>query len=196
VAELLAERDVTVDPSTIYDWVQASTPRFIAAARAHRSPVTPKWHVDETLLKTGKRWRYVFRAIDEAGQIVAVYLSDHRDAASARAFFERALAATGVVPVRVTSDQAKGYPPARRAVLPLAEHRPSKFLNNRLERDRQHLKGRMRPMRRFKRAETANTFCRGHALIRNLGQGFSPLTAGLPPRQRLATTWPALAASF
>jgi transposase-like protein len=81
-------------------------------------------------------------------------------------------------------------------VLPHVEHRTSKFLNNRLERDHQHLKGRVRPMRRFKRAGTASTFCRGHALIRNLRQGFSPLTAAVPPRPRLATAWPLLAASL
>jgi putative transposase len=97
------------------------------------------------------------------------------------------LVATGAVPVRVPSVKANCYPPALRAVLPQAEHRTAKFLNNRLERDHQHLKGRVRPMRRFKRAGTASTFCRGHAVIRNLCQGFSPLAAALPPRQRLAT---------
>jgi transposase-like protein len=137
LAELLAERGVVVDPSPLYDWVQAFAPRFVAAARAHRSPVTTKWFVDETLRKLGRRWRYVFRAIDEAGQIIDVYLSDH-----------------------------------------------------------QHLKGRVRPMRRFKRVGTASTFCRGHALIRNLRQGFSTLTAAIAPRRRLATAWPVLAATL
>ena len=136
----------------------------------------------------------MFRAIDEHGQVVDVYLSDHRDAASARAFFERAIAETGVTPTRVTSDKAKCYPPALRAVLPAAEHRSSKYLNNGLERDHQFLKGRVRTMRRFKATGTAGTFCRGHALIRNLGRGFSPLATGATPRLRLATAWTALAA--
>ncbi len=193
VAEWLAERGVAVDPSTVYDWVQAFTPRFLEAARAHRTRAGARWRVDETLLKVGGRWRYVFRAIDERGQVVDVYLSDHRDAASARAFFERAIDETGVTPTRVTSDKARCYPPALRAVMPAAEHRSSKYLNNGLERDHQFLKGRVRPMRRFKGTATAGTFCRGHALIRNLGRGFS-LTAGAPPRLRLATAWTALAA--
>ena len=194
VAELLAERGVAVDPSTVYDWVQAFTPRFLEAARPHRTRAGTRWRVDETLLKVGGQWRYVFRAIDEHGQVVDVYLSDHRDAASARAFFERAIAATGVTPTRVTSDKAKCYPPALRTVLPGAEHRSSKYLNNGLERDHQFLKGRVRPMRRFKATATASLFCRGHALIRNLGRGFSRLAAGVPPRLRLATAWAALAA--
>ena len=174
--------------------MQAFTHRFLEAARAHRTRAGTRWRVDETLLKVGGRWRYVFRAIDERGQVVDVYLSDHRDAASARAFFERAIAATGVTPTRVTSDKAKCYPPALRAVLPAAEHRSSKYLNNGLERDHQFLKGRVRPMRRFKRTGTASTFCRDHALIRNLGRGFSQLTAGTPPRLRLAAAWGTLAA--
>ena len=192
VAEWLAERGVTVDPSTIYDWVQAFTPRFIDAARQHRSPAGTRWRVDETLLKIAERWRYVFRCLDEHGEIVDVYLSDHRDAASACAFFDRAVASSDAVPTRVISDKAKCYPPAVRARVPAAEHRCSKDLNNGLERDHQFLKGRVRPMRRFKTTATARTFCRGHALIRNLGRGFTRLAAGAAPRLRLATAWTAL----
>jgi transposase-like protein len=192
VAEWLTERGVTVDPSTIYDWVQAFTPRFINVARRHRSPVEMRWHMDETLLKIGGRWRYLLLCLDEHGHIVDVYLSNHRDAASARAFFQCALASSDVAPTRVTSDKAKCYPPALRALLPAAEHRCSKYLNNRLERDHQFLKGRVRPMRRFETTATASTFCRGHALIRNLGRGFSALTLGAAPRLRLATAWTAL----
>ncbi len=196
VAEWLAERGITVDPSTIYDWVRAFTPRFIAAARVHRTPVGGRWRVDETYLKIGGRQRYLFRAIDAQGQIVDVYLSDRRDAAAARTFFEGAIHVSGVTPTRVTTDKAKCYPPALRTVLPLAEHRSSKYLNNGLERDHQHLKGRVRPMRRFKTGSGAHTFCQGHALIRNLGRGFSSLTDEVPPRLRLATAWAALAATL
>jgi transposase-like protein len=196
VAEWLAERGITVDPSTIYDWVHAVTPRFIEAARRHRHPIGRKWRVDETLFKIDGRWRYAFRAIDEDGQIVDVLVSDHRDAASARAFFERAIASTEVRPTRVTTDKAKWYPPALRAVLPEVEHRSSHYLNNGLERDHQHLKGRTRPMRHFKQLARADTFCRGHALVRNLGRGCSDRTADVCPRLRLAAAWTVLAAAL
>jgi transposase-like protein len=116
VAEWLAERGVTVDSSTIYDGVQAFTPLFIEAARKHRSPVGARWRVDETLLKIGGRWRYIFRGLDEHGQIVDVYLSDHRDAASARAFFERALASSDAAPTRITSDINSGWIVPERAM--------------------------------------------------------------------------------
>ncbi len=155
-----------------------------------------RWWVDETYLTIGGRWRYLFRAIDEHGQIVDVYLSDRRNAAAARTFFEEAIQGSGVTPTRVTTDKAKCYPPALATALPLAEHRSSKYLNNGLERDHQHLKGRVRPMRRFKTVGGANIFCRGHTLIRNLGRGFSSLTAEIPPRRQLATAWSALAATL
>jgi transposase-like protein len=76
------------------------------------------------------------------------------------------------------------------------EHRSSPDLNNALERDHQHLKGRVRPMRQFKRVVRADTLCRGHALIRNLRQGLSDLTAGVSARLRLATAWTVLAAAI
>ncbi len=96
VVEWLAERGVIVDPSTVYDWVRTFTPRFIHAARVHRSPVGSRWRVDETYLKIGRRWRYLYRAIDEHGQIVDVYLSDRRNASAAQAFFEQAINTSSV----------------------------------------------------------------------------------------------------
>jgi len=172
------------------------TPRFIEAARRHRHPVGRKWRVDETFFKIGGRWRYAFRTLDEDGQIVDVLVSEHRDAASVRAFFEPAITSTDEIPIRVTTDQAKCYPAALRAVLPHVEHRSSHYLNNGLERDHQHLKGWTRPRRHFKPLVRADTFRRGHALIRNLGQGFSDLTAAVAPRLRLAIARTALAATI
>ncbi len=196
VTEWLAERGSIVDPSTVYDWVQAFTPYVIDAARTDRTNVGKRWRVDETYLKIDGRWRYLFRAVDEHGQIVDVYVSNRRDVAAAQAFFERAINASGITPTRITSDKATCYPPALRTILPAAEHRSSKYLNNALERDHQHLKGRVRPMRGFKTMGGARIICQGHALIRNLLRGFSSRTAAVVPRQRLATAWAVLAATL
>ena len=103
---------------------------------------------------------------------------------------------TGVTPSRVTTDKAKCYPPALRAVLPDVEHRTSKYLNNGIERDHGHLKQRLYPMRGFKQATSADVIVRGHALIRNLRNGFSTLTATVPTTLRLAVAWPQLARSI
>ncbi len=193
VAEWLAERGFAVDRSAIYRWVQRFLPLFGVAARRHRRRVGRKWRVDETYCDFQGRQAYIYRAIDEDGQVVDAFFSERRNGAAAQAFFERALAETDVTPVRVTTDKAKCYPPALRAVLPGVEHRRSKYLNNGLERDHSHLKQRLYPMRGFKRGSTADTLARGHALIRNLRGGFSSLTAAVAPTLRLATAWPQLA---
>src|SRR5262245_40090671 len=187
VAEWLAEREFVVDRTAIYRWVQRFLPLFGAAARRHRRRVGKKWRVDETYCDFQGKHAYIYRAIDEDGQVVDAYFSERRNAAAAQAFFERAMAETEVTPERVTTDKAKCYPAALRAVLPGVEHRRSKYLNNGLERDHGHLKQRLYPMRGFKRGTSVDTVARGHALIRNLRQGFSGLTAAVAPNLRLAT---------
>ena len=96
-------------------------------------------------------------------------------------------------PERLTTDTATCYPPALRAVVPGVEHRRSCSVNNGIERDHGHLKQRLRPMRGFKSASSADRLARGHSLIQNLRNGFSELTAGVPRVLRLATAWSQLA---
>jgi transposase-like protein len=193
VAEWLAERGFPVDRSAVYRWVQRFLPLFGMAARQYRRRVGQKWRVDETYCDFQGRHAYIYRAIDEEGQVVDAYFSQRRNAAAAQAFFERAMAETAVAPTRATTDKAKCYPPALRAVLPGVEHRRAKYLNNGLERDHSHLKQRLYPMRGLKRGSAADLLARGHALVRNLRQGFSSLTADVPPPLRLAAAWPQLA---
>jgi transposase, IS6 family len=193
LAEWLAERGVDVERSTVYRWVRRFLPLLGEAARRYRRPVGGRWRVDETYCRLKGRWAYCYRAIDQHGQVVDVYFSDRRNVAAARAFFERATAETGVTPQRVVTDKAACYPPALRALLPEAEHRTSKYLNNGLERDHGHLKQRLRPMRGFKQRASADSLTRGHALVQNLRNGFSSLTDRVPRPLRLATAWPQLA---
>jgi transposase, IS6 family len=193
VVEWLAERGIVVNRSTVSRWVQRFLPLFVKAAHSYRRPVGGKWCVDETYCRLNGRWAYCYRAIDQGGQVVDAYFSERRNAAAAHSFFEGAIARTGLTPERILTDKAACYPPAMRAVLPGVEHRCSKYVNNDLERDHGHLKQRLRPMRGFKRLASADTFCRGHALIRNLRGGYLKLTAEVPQAMRLATAWPQLA---
>jgi transposase, IS6 family len=173
--------------------VQRFLPLFAQAAHAHRVPVGGKWRVDETYCRLNGRWAYCYRAIDQDGQVVDAYFSERRNAAAARAFFERAIAETGRTPKRIVTDRARCYPPALWAVLPSVEHWCSRYLNNALERDHGHLKQRLRPMRGFKHPASADTVVRGHALVQNLRNGFSTLTAPVERRLRLLVAWPQLA---
>jgi transposase-like protein len=109
VEELLAERGVEVDHVTIYRWVQRFTPLLADAARPCRHAVGDRWQVDGTYVKVAGQWRYVYRAIDQCGQVIEVFVSTRRDATAARRFFERAIGTTKVRPVEVTTDPAPVY---------------------------------------------------------------------------------------
>src|SRR5205814_1841300 len=110
VEELLAERGIEVDHVSIYRWVQRFAPEFAEAARARQHVVGDRWHVDETYLKVNGTWCYLFRAIDQFGQVIDVLLSPRRDAKAARRFFERAIGRTRIAPVEVTTDRYRVYP--------------------------------------------------------------------------------------
>jgi transposase-like protein len=91
VEELLSERGIEVDHVTVYRWVQTFTPEFVDAARPCRHAAGNRWFVDETYVKVAGRWTYLYRAVDQHGQVIDVLLSKRRDAAAARDFFARAL---------------------------------------------------------------------------------------------------------
>jgi transposase-like protein len=194
VVELLAERGVHVDRSTVFDWVQRFAPLYIEAARRKRRPVGRRWSTDETYVKVAGVWRYVYRAVDEHGQVVDVLLSERRDMEAAVTFFEQALQETGVRPQVVTTDKAAAYPPALERVLPEAEHVTGKMVQQRIERDHGHLKSRLRRMRWFKTDRTAGMSCRAHGFIRNLQDGFYEWgrvlgDPRLPQSPRLVLAW-------
>ena len=91
VEELLAERGIAVDHVTIYRWVQRFTPELIDAARPSRHVAGDRWFVDETYLKVAGQWVYLYRAIDQHGQVIDVLAAPKRDLAATRRFFARAL---------------------------------------------------------------------------------------------------------
>jgi transposase-like protein len=141
VEELLAERSIEVDHVTIYRWVQRFTPLLAEAARSCRHAVGQRWFVDETYVKVGGRWRFVYRAIDQFGQVTDVFVSTRRDSTAARRFFERAIGTTKTRPVEVVTDRAPTYPLVVEELVPAAWHRTDRYANNRIEADHGRLKG-------------------------------------------------------
>jgi transposase-like protein len=125
VEELLAELGIQVDHVTIYRWVQRFTPLLAEAARPCRHAAGDRWQVDETYVKVAGRWRFVYRAIDQFGQVIDVFVSPRRDAAAARRFFEQAIGTTKRAPVEVITDKGSGLPghAGRAATSSLASHR-------------------------------------------------------------------------
>jgi transposase InsO family protein len=138
---------VHLDHVTIHRWVRRFTPILAEAARCARHAIGSRWQVDETYIKVAGCWRYVYRAVDENGQVIAVYVCSRRDKEAARRFFDRALATAVVAPVEVVTDQAAAYLQVLEQVLPKAWHRIEPYANNRIEADHAQLKRRLRPMR-------------------------------------------------
>ena len=126
VEELLAERGITVDHVTVYRWVQRFTPEFIEAARFCRHAAGNRWFADETYVKVAGRWTYLYRAVNQHGQVIGVLLSARRDLAAAGRFFTRALRA-GTVPAEVITDRTRAYPRVLDELIPSALHTVERF---------------------------------------------------------------------
>ena len=184
VEELLAERGVDVDHVTVYRWVQRFTPPFADAARPSRHAAGDRWFVDETYVKVAGRWRYLYRAVDQFGQVIDVLLSEQRDTAAARRFFERALGHEHS-PVEVTTDKAAPYLRVLDDLIPAAAHVTEQYANNRVEADHGRLKARLRPMRGLKRFHSAEAIASGHAFVQNLRRGHYELATDAPAHLRL-----------
>jgi transposase, IS6 family len=150
--------------------VQRFTAEFIEAARPCRHVPGDRWFADETYVKVAGQWTYLYRAIDQHGQVIDVQLSQRRDLAAARRFFARALRA-GTIPPEVTTDRAPAYPRVLDELIPSALHIVEQYANNPIEADHGRLKARLRPMRGLKRHRSARTLAAGHAFAQNLRRG-------------------------
>jgi transposase-like protein len=118
VEELLAERGIEVDHVTIYRWVLRFTRLLGEAARPCRHAIGNRWQVDETYVKVAGQWRYVYRAVDQFGQVIDVFVSSRRNGRAARRFFERAIGATTVRPSEVVTNRSPTCPMVLEEFLP------------------------------------------------------------------------------
>ncbi len=145
--------------------------------------------MDETYVKVAGRWWYVYRPVDQYGQVIDVYVSAKRDVRAARRFFTSALGAHGE-PVEVVTDRA---PALMAVVVPGAFHNMEQYANNRIEADHGRLKVRLRPMRGLKRDYSARVIMRGHAFMQNLRRGHYELGIDAPAHRRVSAAFTDLA---
>ena len=156
LAEMMSERGISVSPSTIFRWVQRYAPEIEKRVRPYQGHRSGSWRVDETYVRVSGRWRYLFRAVDKHGRLIASMLSDRRDTGAAYRFLRKALrAVSDYPPSSITTDKLASYPKAihrlqNEGLLPKdVEHRTSKYLNNIIEADHGALKRMIRPTRGF-----------------------------------------------
>jgi transposase-like protein len=189
LSEMFLQRGIIVSHEAVRDWEAKLTPMLADELRRRRHGRGGargwRWHVDETYLKVGGRWAYLYRAIDRNGNLVDTMLSEHRDMTAAQAFFRSAKAATGVTPDLVTTDGHGSYPRAICATLGRrVVHRTSVYKNNRLEQDHRGVKGPIRCMRGFKSFGSAERFCRSYDELRNLLRLRTRHNQHVPARRR------------
>jgi transposase-like protein len=165
------------------------TPLLADAARFARHAPGDRWFVDETYVRVNGVWRYVYRAIDQNGQVIDVLVSARRDAATARRFFQRALTVLKVMPSEVVTDAAPIYPAVLEELIPSAWHHVERYANNPIEADHSQLKHRLRPMRGLRTDRTAQLVIAGHAFLQNLRRGHYELAIEAPGAERVAVAF-------
>ena len=136
-------------------------------------------------MKVGGQLRYVYRAVDQFGQVVDVYVSRQLDGVAARRFFDHALGSTAVRPAQVTTDKASVYLWALDELAPQAWHCTERYANNRVEADHGQLKRRLRAMRGLKTDHGARVVVAGHAFVQNVRRGHYELAVDQPVNLRV-----------
>jgi IS6 family transposase len=202
LAEMMSERGVSVNPSTIFRWVQRYAPEIEKRVRPHQGHRSGSWREDETYVRVSGRWRYLFRAVDKHGRLIASTLSGRRDTGAAYRFLRKALRAVrDYPPSSITTDKLASYPKAIRRLQNEGllskdvEHRTSKYLNNIIEADHGALKRMIRPTRGFQRMKTASTTLKGFEVMRMVRRGHCMLRhAGVIGEVRLVNQLLGLAA--
>ncbi len=184
IEELMAERGVTVDHSTVNRWVIEYTPQLENEFRKkHKSQVDCSWRADETYVKIKGQWHYLYRAVDKEGNTVDFYLSEKRDKSAAAAFFRKAIG-DNMLPEKVVIDKSGANKAALDSLnlqlaflfmmtgilMPILV-RQIKYLNNLIEQDHRAIKKIINPMKGFKSFAAANATLAGIELHHMLRKG-------------------------
>ena len=174
IQEMMRERGVFVDHATVHRWAIKMLPVLAAVFRRRKHPVGPSWRMDETYIKVSGQWKYLYRAVDRAGDTVDFLLTAKRDRAAARRFLEQAINLHGV-PEKITIDKSGANTAAIESVKADAcvdiVLRQSKYLNNIVEQDHRGVKRVIQPMLGFKSFWSARTIIAGIETMHMIKKG-------------------------
>jgi IS6 family transposase len=176
--EMMRERGLHIDHTTIYRWVQCYAPELEQCCRPHLKVINDSWRFDETYIKVKKVWMYLYRAVDSQGNNLEFQLSPTRDAQAFKRFFAKALAAPHTsTPRDITVDKNVAYPKAfkeleaERLIPDACELRQSKYLNNLVEQDHRFIKRLVKLGKGFFSSETAWRTLQGYEVMNMLRKG-------------------------
>jgi putative transposase len=168
IEELLAARGIVVTYETVRQWCLKFGQKFAKEIR-HRQPRPgDTWFLDEVFITISGQRHYLWRAVDQDGDVLDILVQKRRDKRAAKRFFRKLLKGLRYAPRRIVTDKLRSYGAARKEVLPDVIHHSDKWQNNRAENSHQPTRQRERQMRRFKSAGQAQRFLSAHGPINNL----------------------------
>ncbi len=168
IEDLLAERGITVSYESIRLWCIKFGSQYARCLKRKHQGYGDTFFIDEVFVKIGGKQHYLWRAVDQDGEVVDVCLQARRDGKSAKRFFRRLLRNHGGEPRKIITDKLRSYSVAHRVIMPEAMHVTDQYANNRAEQSHELTRVRERGMRRFKSKEQAQQFVTAHAAVQNL----------------------------
>ena len=168
VEELLAQRGVEVSREAVRCWVNKFGPLIAANLRRRRGPPTGRWHLDEMVVKIAGRRMYLWRAVDDEGEVLDVLVQKRRNKDAALSLLRKLLRNQGIRPETITTDKLASYRAAARDLGLTSRHRPGGMReNNRVENSHLVIRRRERKQQKFKSQGSAQRFLASHAAIYN-----------------------------
>ena len=168
IEDLLAQRGIIVTHESIRLWCNKFGPKYVRRLKKNHQGFGDTFFIDEVFVKIDGKQRYLWRAVDQDGEIVDVFLQRRRDSKAAKRFFKRLLKEHRMEPRKIVTDKLRSYGVAHRELIPDAIHVTSQYANNRAELSHQPTRVRERVMRRFKSIPQAQRFLSVHAAVYNL----------------------------
>ena len=168
IEDLLAERGIKVSYESIRLWCNKFGPLFSKWLKRKHRGFGDTFFIDEVFVKIGGKQKYLWRAVDQDGDVVDVFLQERRDGTAAKRFFRRLLKSHGDKPWRIVTDKLRSYGVAHRELIPAAIHDTDQYANNRAELSHQPTRVRERGMRCFKSSQQAQRFLGVYAAVYSL----------------------------
>jgi putative transposase len=168
IEDLLAQRDIIVSRESIRLWCNKFGPKFARRLRKKHRGFGDTFYLDEVFVKINGIQYYLWRAVDQDGDVVDVLLQKRRDGEAAKRFFARLLKSNGGIPRKIVTDKLRSYNVAHRELVPDVLHDTSQYANNRAELSHQPTRVRERGMRKFRSVGQAQRFLGVHATVYTL----------------------------
>jgi len=168
IEDLLAERGITVTRESIRLWCIKFGAIYTRRLKRNHRGFGDTFYIDEVFVRINGKQHYLWRAVDQDGEVVDVYLQAKRDGAAAKRFFRRLLRSNSGEPRKIVTDKLRSYGVAHRELIPETIHSTEQYENNRAEQSHEATKVRERGMRRFKSVRQAQKFLGAHAAVSNL----------------------------